>query len=100
MNKNRKEKTMRCRTTPMNLNQGTNEESRKTHKSINHKSIQKSTSLNRNGVQVGDRPDRMTRNLEKKNNNNNKKKQIMELNKLMGGDMRINTPQNGSTGEI
>ena len=37
------------------------------------------------------RPDRMTRNPEK---------QIMDLNKLMRGDMRINTPLNGSTGEI
>ena len=49
------------------------------------------TSLNRNGVQVRDGSDRMTRNLEK---------QIMDLRKLMGGDMKISTPLNGSTDEI
>ena len=38
-----------------------------------------------------DRPNRMTRNPEK---------QVIELNKLMGGDTRINTPTNGSTSEI
>ena len=91
MYENREEKTMCCRITPMNLNQGSNEKSRKTHKSISHKGIQKCTSLNRNGVQVRDKPDRMTRNPEK---------QIMNLDKLMGGNPRINTPLNGSTGEI
>ena len=91
MYENREEKTMCCRTTPMDLNQGSNEKSRKTYKSINHKGIQKCTSLNRNGVQVRDRPDRMTRNSEK---------QILNLGKLMGGNLRINTPLNGSTGEI
>ena len=55
------------------------------------KGIQKCTSPNRNGVQVRDRPNRMTRNSEK---------QIMELSKLMGGDTRISTLLNGSTGEI
>ena len=75
----------------MNLNQGTNEKSRKTHRSISYKGIQKCTSLNKNGVQVRDGPDRMTRNLEKK---------IMNLSELMGGNTRISTPLNGSTGEI
>ena len=91
MYKNREEKAMSCRTTPMNLNQGTNEKSRKTHRSISHKSIQKCISLNRNGVQVRDRSDRMTRNPEK---------QTMNLSELMGGNTRINTPLNGSTSEI
>ena len=75
----------------MNLNQGTNEKSRKAHRSISHKGIQKCTSLNRNGVQMKDRPDRMIRNLEK---------QIMDLSKLMRGNTRISTPLNGSTDEI
>ena len=75
----------------MNLNQGSNEKSRKTHRSISHKGIQKCTSLNRNGVQVRDRPDKMTRNLEK---------QIMNLGKLIGGNLRINIPLNGNTGKI
>ena len=79
------------RNTPMNLNQGSNEKSRKTHRSISHKGIQKCTSLNRNGVQVKDGPDRMTRNPEK---------QIMNLGKLMKGNPRISTPLNGSTSEI
>ena len=91
MYKNKEEKTMCSRTTPMNLNQGTNEKSRKTQRSISHKGIQKCTSLNRNGVQVRDGPNRMTRNPEK---------QIMNLSKFMGGNMRISTPLNGNTGEI
>ena len=82
---------MCCKTAPMNLNQGSNEKSRKTHRSISHKGIQKCTSLNRNGVQMRDRPNKMTRNPEK---------QIMNLGKLMGDNPRISTPLNGSTGEI
>ncbi len=62
MNKKGEKQTMSNRTTPMNLNQGSNEKSRKTHRNISHKGIQKCTSLNRNGVQVRDGPDRMTRN--------------------------------------
>ena len=91
MYKNREEKTMCSRTTPMNLNQGSNKKSRKIHRSISHKGIQKCTSLNRNGVQVRDGLDRMIRNPEK---------QIMNLGKLMGGNTKISTPLNGSTGEI
>ena len=88
MYKNREEKTMCYRTTPMNLNQGSNKKSRKTHRSINYKGIQKCISLNRNDVQVRDGPNRMTRNL---------KKQVMNLGKLMGGNSRISNPLNGST---
>ena len=79
------------RTTPMNLNQGSNEKSRKTNRSISHKGIQKCKLLKRNGVQMRDRPDRMTGNPEK---------QIMNLGKLIGGNLRISTSLNGSTGEI
>ena len=85
------EKIMCSRTTPMNLNQGSNENSRKTHRSIYHMDIHKCTSLNRNGVQVRDRPDGMTRNPEK---------QIMNLSQLMRGNPRISTPLNGGTSEI
>ena len=63
MNKNREEKSMSRRTIPMNLNQGMNEQMRKTHKNICDKGIQKCTSLDRNNVQVRDGPDRMARNL-------------------------------------
>ena len=65
MNKNKKEKTMCNRTTPINLNQESNEKSRKTHRSICHKGIQKCTSLDRNGVQMRDGLDKMARNPEK-----------------------------------
>ena len=90
MNKNREEKTMGSRTTLMNLNQGSNEKMRKTHRSIYDKGIQKCTSLDRNGVQVRDGLDRMARNLEK---------QIMNLDQLMRSDPRINTPLDGSTSQ-
>ena len=50
--------------------------------------IQKCTSLNGNSVKVRDRPNRMTRNLEK---------QIIELSKLMRSDTRISSPIDGST---
>ena len=91
MYKNREEKTMCSKTTPMNLNQGSNEKSRKTHRSIYHKGTQKCTSLNRNSVQVRDGLDGMTRNPEK---------QVMNLGQLMRGNPRINTPLGGSTSEI
>ena len=90
MNKNREEKSMSRRTTPMNLNQGSNEKMRKIHRSICDKGIQKCTFLNRNGVQVRDGLDRMARNLEK---------QIMNLGQLMRSDPRINTPLDGSTSQ-
>ena len=91
MNKNREEKTMCSRTTLMNLNKGSNEKSRKTPRCICHKGIQKCRSLNRNGMQVRDGPNGMTRNLEK---------QVMNLVQLMRGNQRISTPLNGSTGEV
>ena len=75
----------------MNLNQGSNEKMRKTHRSISDMGTQKYTSLDRNGVQVRDGPDRMAR---------NPKKKVMNLDKLMRGNPRISTPLNGSTGEI
>ena len=64
MDKDREKQTMCSRTTPMNLNQGSNEKMRETHRSICHKG-QKCTSLDRNGMQMRDGPDGMTRNLEK-----------------------------------
>ena len=91
MNKNRKEKSMCKRTTPMNLNQRTNEKIRKTHRSIYDKSIQKCTSLGRNSVQMRDGPNRMVRNLEK---------QIMNLGQLVRGDPRIRTPLDRRSSKI
>ena len=64
MNKNKEKQTMSSRTTPMNLNQRTYEKMRKTHRSVRDKRIQKCTSLQRNSVQVRDRPNGMARNPE------------------------------------
>ena len=91
MNKNWEEKGMSRRTTPMNLNQGTNEKMRKTHKSICDKGIQKCTSLDKISVQMKDGPDRVARNPEK---------EIMNLGQLMRSAPRISTPLNGSTSQI
>ena len=82
---------MSKRTTPMNLNQGTNEKMRKTHRSIYDKGIQKCTYFDRNSVQMRDGPDGMEK---------NSKKQIMNLGQLMRSDLKINTPLNGSTSQI
>ena len=82
---------MSKRTTPMNLNQGSNEKMRKTQRSIFDKGIQKCTFFDKNGVQVRDGPDRMARNHEK---------QIMNLNQLIRSDLMISTPLIGSTSQI
>ena len=82
---------MSRRTTPMNLNQGTNEKIKKTHRSICDKGIQKCTTLDRNSVQVKDGPDRVARNPEK---------EIINLGQLMRSAPRISTPLNGSTSQI
>ena len=82
---------MCSRTTPMNLNQGSNEKIRKTHRSICDKGMQKCTSHDGNGVQVRDGPNRMARNSEK---------QIINLGQHMRSDPRISTPLNGSTSQI
>ena len=83
MNRNEEEKSMCSRTTPMNLNQRTNKKMRKAHRSIRDKGIQKHTTLDKDGVQMRDGLDGMTRNLEK---------DIMSLNQLVRGDLRIRTP--------
>ena len=83
MSKNGEEKSMSSRTTPMNLNQRTNEQMKKAHKSICDKRIQKCTSLQRNDVQMRDRLDRMVR---------NPKEKIVNLGQLGRGDPRIRTP--------
>ena len=61
---------------------------RKAHRSIRDKGIQKHTSLQRNGVQMRDRPDEMA---------SNPKEKIMSLGQLMRGDSRIGTPPDSST---
>ena len=79
---------MCSRTTPINLNQRTNEKIRKAYSSIKDKGIQKCTMLDRYGVQMRDGLDGMVRNPEK---------EIMSLSQLVRGDPRIKTPLNRST---
>ena len=88
MNKDREEKSMSSRTTLMYLNQRMNEKIRKAHRSISDKRIQKCTSLQRNGVQMRDRPNQMAR---------NPKEKIMNLGQLVRGDPRIKTSLDKST---
>ena len=70
MNENRKETSMSGRIAPINLNQGTTKKMSKTHMGVHDKGIQKCTMLDRDGVQIRDRPDGMAR---------NPKKEIMSL---------------------
>ena len=88
VNKNGEKESMSSRTTPMNLNQRTNEKITKANRSISNKCIQQCTSLYRNGMQMRDGPDGMARNPEK---------EIMSLDQLMRGDLRIKTPLDRST---
>ena len=60
MNKNRKEQTMRFGTTPMNLNKIANEKGGKTHRSISDESLQERISLNRNSMDMRNRPNTIT----------------------------------------
>ena len=60
---------------------------RKTDRSINNKSVQKCTSLQRNGIQIRDRPQGMT---------HYPKKKIGSLSELSRSDPRIKTPPDGS----
>ena len=56
MNENWMEKSMSGRRTPMNFVQRMKKQMKKTNRSIRNKSVQKCTSLQRNGVQMRDRP--------------------------------------------
>ena len=74
---------MSSRTTPIHLNQGTNKKMRKADRSISNKGIQKCKTLQKNGVQMKDKPKRMT---------SNPKEEIMNLSEFSSGDLRIRTP--------
>ena len=69
--------------TPMNFIQRTKEQVRKTNKRNRHESIEKHTSLQRDGVEMRNGPQGMTR---------NSKKQICGLRKHRRCDPRIRTP--------
>ena len=56
---------------------------RKANRSISNQGIQKCTTLQRNGVQMRDRPKRMT---------SNPKEKIVNLSELSSSDPRIKTP--------
>ena len=83
VNKDGEEQSMSSRTTPMHLNQGTNKKMRKANRRISNQGIQKCTTLQRNGVQMRDRPKRMT---------SNPKEKIMNRSELNSVDPRIRTP--------
>ena len=74
---------MSNRRTPINLIHRTKKQMRKIDRSISNKSIQKFTMLQRNGVQMRDRPQRMI---------SYSKEKIMNLNELSSSDPRIRTP--------
>ena len=83
MNENRIYKCMPYGRTPMNFIQRTKEQVRKTDRRTRHESIEKHTSLQKDGVEMRNRPQGMTR---------NSKKQICGLKKRRRRDPRIRTP--------
>ena len=91
MNENKMKKSMSSRRTPMNFIQRMKKQMRKTDRSISNKSIQKCTSFQRNGVQMRDRPQGMTRYLKEK---------IGSLSELSKSDPRIRTPLDRTTSDV
>ena len=83
MNENKMNQRMPYGKTPMNLVQRTKEQVRKIDGRSRSKGVQKHTSLERDGVEVRDKPQGMTR---------NPKEEIGSLGKLSGRDSRIRTP--------
>ena len=83
MNENRMDKSMSYSRTPMNFVQRTKKQMRKTDRRTRNNGIQKHTSFKRDGVEMRDRPQRMTC---------YPKEKIGSLNKLSGRDPRIRTP--------
>ena len=75
----------------MNFVQRTKKQMRKTYRSINNKSVQKCTSLQRNGVQMRDRPQGMSC---------YPKEKIGSLSELSRSDPRIRTPSDKSPGDV
>ena len=83
MNENRMNKSMSNNRTPMNFVQRMKKQMRKTNRSTKNKSVQKHTSLKRDGVEMRNRPQRMTR---------YPKEKIGDLSKFSGHDLKIRTP--------
>ena len=91
MNENRKEESVTSGSTPMNFVQRTKKKMKETNRSIHDKSVQKHTSLKRNGVKMRNRPYGMT---------SDPKEKIMNLNELSSGDPRIRTPLDRSPSDV
>ena len=83
MNENRIDKSMSYNRTPMNFVQRTKKQMRKTNRRTKNKIVQKHTSLKRDGVEMRDRPQRMTC---------YPKEKISSLRKLSRRDPKISTP--------
>ena len=83
MNENRMDKSMSYGRTPMNFVQKMKKQMRKADRRTKHESVQKHTSLKRDGVEMRNRPQRMTR---------YPKEKIGSLSKLSRCDPRIRTP--------
>ena len=83
MNENRIDKCMPYGRTPTNFVQRMKKQMRKTNRSTRNKGVQKHTLLNRDGVEMRNRPQRMTL---------YPKEKIGSLSKLSGRDLRIRTP--------
>ena len=66
MNENRMNKSMGDIRTPMNFVQRMKKQLKKTNRHTRNKSVQKHTSLKRDGVEMRDRPQRMTNYILKK----------------------------------
>ena len=60
MNENRMDKSISYGRTPMNFVQRTKKQMRKANRRIRNKSVQKHTSFKRDGVEMRNRPQRMT----------------------------------------
>ena len=82
MNENRMDKRMSYSKTPMNFIQRTKKQMKKTDRCTRNKSVQKHTSLKRDGVEMRNRPQRMTR---------YPKEKINSLRKFSRCDSRIST---------
>ena len=91
MNENKMDKRMPYGRTHMNLVQRTKEQMRETDRSTRNKSIQKHTSFKRDGVEMRNRPQRMTR---------YPKEKIGSLRKLSRHDPRIRTPLDRRTSDV
>ena len=91
MNENKMKKSMGGRGTPINFVERTKKRMRKTNRSIRNKSIQKCTSLQKNGVHMRDRPQGMTR---------YPKKKIGSLSELSRSDPRIRTLPDRRTSDV